>query len=145
MPVLRALSLAALLLAACGGSTTTTLVGPDAAPADGAEPADGATQPPGDAGPTTCGSAGTCPSGRICVVTVSGGGACFLPDDAGICPNGQHGGPGCCDNTTTTYDCQPLPAACSGTLSCACASPSLCTCGCQVTGPESLGCGCLAP
>ena len=65
-------------------------------------------------GPTPC-NGQTCKVGEACVVTTSGGGPCIMPDDAGVCPNGTHS-TGCCDNTTTTYACQALPAACGGAL-----------------------------
>jgi hypothetical protein len=52
----------------------------------------------------------------------------------------------CCDNSSTTYTCQPVPAACNGALACPCAAP-LCTCGgCQLDSqPNTLRCECLYP
>ena len=86
----------------------------------------------------------TCSGNEVCVVTTAGGGACILPDDAGVCPNGSHS-TGCCDNTTTTYACAALPDSCGGSLSCPCAE-SLCQCGgCGVADAGVLSCECLYP
>lgn len=87
-----------------------------------------------------------CEVGQACVVTTSSGGACELPDDAGVCPSGQTGVPGqCCDNTTVTYACQPLPPECNGQLACPCAT-SLCPCGdCLISASGRLECECLYP
>jgi hypothetical protein len=99
-----------------------------------------------DAGPTACGTA-TCAAGDICVVTESGGGPCLSPDDAGLCPDGKPPTGGCCNREVTDYACAPLPGACGGTLSCACAA-SLCTCGgCGVPNDvgNTLHCVCVVP
>lgn len=94
-------------------------------------------------GPTPC-NGQTCKVGEACVVTTAGGGACVMPDDAGVCPNGTHS-TGCCDNTTTTYACQALPAACGGALACPCAS-TLCQCGgCAIADAGVLQCQCMYP
>ncbi len=133
LPGLSAL-VAALALAACGGSSTPS--GSDAS-----------TDATTDSTTGTISCNGTpCPSGQACVITTAGGGACQAPDDAGLCPDGKPGTPGqCCDNTTTTYACQPLPAACNGALACPCAS-SLCQCGgCDIADAGTLKCTCLYP
>ncbi len=77
-------------------------------------------------------------------MTTAGGGPCIMPDDAGVCPNGTHS-TGCCDNTTTTYACAPIPSSCNGTLACPCAS-TLCQCGgCNLADAGVLECACLYP
>ncbi len=95
-------------------------------------------------GPTEC-NGQTCKVGEACVVTTAGGGACVMPNDAGVCPNGTHQTSGCCDNTTTTYACAALPASCGGVLACPCAE-SLCQCGgCAIADAGILTCACLYP
>ncbi len=117
---------------ACGGATTTD--GGDAGTDSGGGD---------DAAAVTC-NGQTCPSGEKCVITTSSGGACELPDDAGVCPNGTHT-TGCCDNTTVGYACQPLPSACGGKLSCPCAE-TLCQCGgCNIDNAGDLTCACEYP
>lgn len=94
-------------------------------------------------GPTPC-NGQECKSGEACVVTTSSGGACMAPGDAG-CPNGKPPVGPCCDNTTITYECKALPAACGGALACPCAEP-LCQCGgCAVADAGVLSCECLYP
>lgn len=113
-----------LALGACGG----TLSEQDAGHADVS---------------TSCGTT-TCTGGEICVVTTSSGGACMLPDDAGVCPDGTHTS-GCCSNVSTTYACKAVPSACGATLACPCAS-TLCQCGdCNVADAGVLQCRCLYP
>lgn len=67
-----------------------------------------------------------CTTGNVCVSNQTVGGALIEPNDAGACPTGMHlvpsGGtaPGHCE-ANPTYTCASRPAACAGTLSCACA------------------------
>ncbi len=92
------------------------------------------------------GPCGLCAAGDLCVVTTAGGGACELPNDAGVCSNGGTAPPGggCCDNTTITAACQHRPAACSGELSCGCAA-SLCSCMCTAASGSTVQCACEYP
>lgn len=132
----------AALGVACGGSTGTGSSS-DASADSGHEAMgqDGGT----DAQSVSC-DGSTCKPGQVCVVTTSSGGACQLPDDAGMCPNGKPGTPGqCCNNTSVGYACQTLPPSCNGKLACPCAE-SLCQCGgCQISGPNTLSCTCAYP
>src|SRR5947209_14418062 len=89
-----------LFLVGCGGATTSI---------------DGDAGTDGSSNHVTC-NAQTCGAGEVCVVLTAGGGACQIPEDGGLCPNGQPYTGGCCDNTTTTYKCTALPNACNGTL-----------------------------
>jgi hypothetical protein len=102
---------------------------------------------PGDAGAkeTPCGDR-SCTGGDVCVVTKSGGGPCLPPDDSGDCPDGLPPNGTCCNRLKTTYACEALPSACTGTLACPCAK-SLCQCGgCQLgDAPNTLSCGCFYP
>lgn len=121
----------ALGLFACGGSTIDV---------SGDAGGDASQQKTG----TTACDGQTCAEGEACVVLTAGGGACQLPDDAGVCPNGSHSN-GCCDNTTTTWTCTKLPSACNGALACPCAE-SLCQCGgCEVADAGVLSCQCMYP
>jgi hypothetical protein len=73
---------------------------------------------------------------------VSGG--VFIPEDAGACPEGEHpSGNGSCDHDPS-YSCQPIPAACNGKVSCACAQ-SLCFGMCQSASQDELDCVELVP
>jgi hypothetical protein len=94
---------------------------------------------------TSCGTT-TCVGSDVCVVTMSGGGPCLQPDPSGNCPDGLPPSGGCCNRTTTTYECKPLPSSCGGTLSCDCAQ-SLCQCGgCGLSEqPNTMSCGCFYP
>ncbi len=86
----------------------------------------------------------TCAVGEVCVVTTASGGACLQPDDAGVCPDGTHTA-GCCNQVSTTYACQRLPAACGGSAACPCAE-SLCQCGgCAITDAGAVACTCAYP
>lgn len=124
----------ALLMMGCGGAVVNI---------DGSDAASDSASDSQSSGNVEC-NGKTCGEGEACVVTTSGGGACELPDDAGVCPNGSHT-TGCCDNTTTTFACQKLPSACNGALSCPCAE-SLCQCGgCNLEDAGVLSCGCMYP
>jgi hypothetical protein len=79
--------------------------------------ADSSTE--GDGG-LACGTT-VCQTGEVCVVEGVSGGACLSPDDAGACPPGLMHTGACCTSPATAYFCQPLPAACGGTLACGCA------------------------
>ena len=77
----------------------------------------------------TCSPA--CTSGFVCVATGTQGGALIMPNDAGVCPAGRHlvGSDNCVSDLA--YACMTIPAGCSGTVTCACASslcPTLHTC-----------------
>jgi len=116
----------------CGGATTD-IGGSDAA-------TQGDVQ---QTGPISC-NGQTCAADQACVVTTSSGGACLMPDDAGVCPDGTHT-TGCCDNVSITYACAKLPDACQGALACPCAT-SLCECGgCDVADAGVLACECAYP
>jgi hypothetical protein len=80
--------------------------------------------PGSTSGTMTCNPA--CGSGSVCVGTGTSGGAIIVANDAGVCPPGTHptGFENRCDNDLG-YACQPIPAGCNGTVTCACAS-SLC-------------------
>lgn len=126
---MRILACSFVLLLACGGATQN--LGEDGG-------SDGSQQGSIDCNGQTCGE------GEACVVTTAGGGACQLPDDAGVCPNGTHT-TGCCDNTTTTWACAKIPDSCNGTLSCPCGG-ELCQCGgCEIADAGVLSCQCLYP
>ena len=108
----------------------------------------GNTLPDGGIAVASCDA---CTASEICVVTVSGGGPCLMPNDAGGCPNGSTASPGqCCDNSSTAYRCDARPSSCGQGLSCGCAM-SLCqNCLCQGTSPGSsavstLNCACEYP
>lgn len=124
------------VLGACGGAVQDS--GNDASANDGG--ADGSKQ---DSGPVAC-DGKTCGAGEACVVLTSSGGACELPDDAGVCPDGTHT-TSCCDNTTVGYTCAKIPDGCNGALGCPCAE-SLCQCGgCAVADAGVLACACEYP
>jgi hypothetical protein len=64
----------------------------------------------------------SCASPELCVQSQVAGGAVIFPDDAGACPAGREvGASGHCDDIPT-YTCVQRPAACTGAISCACAS-----------------------
>jgi len=98
----------------------------------------------GDAGGGPCGTT-SCNPGEMCVQTTTSGGACFAPSDGGACPPGTVMQGSCCVNMSTTSACQPIPAACGGSPSCACASTACGGCLCQGTTAGVLSCACLAP
>jgi hypothetical protein len=156
------LALCTALFVACGGSTAVLTTG-DASP-DGPSSDAGADVNPGDgsSGDSSAADGGmmdttpadvmgppcngmTCNPGEVCVVTTTSGGPCLQPDDAGACPPGSQKNGMCCTFTSTQSACQPLPAACAGVPSCACAS-SLCTgCMCQGASSSEVDCFCAAP
>jgi hypothetical protein len=76
------------------------------------------------------GSAQTCSppcaaADSICVASGVAGGVVVRVDDAGTCPSGYHPtGIGSCTQDLA-YACMTIPAGCSGTVNCTCAS-SLC-------------------
>jgi hypothetical protein len=77
-----------------------------------------------DGGGMSCSPA--CGPTSICVGTGTEGGAIIIANDAGVCPAGSHAtGPGSFCTRDLSYACQPIPAGCGGTVTCACAS-SLC-------------------
>jgi hypothetical protein len=85
-----------------------------------------------------------CGTGSVCVGTGTEGGVVIAPNDAGVCPTGSHlsGGsvPYC--QRDLSYGCQPIPAGCNGTITCACAG-TLCPSGpyiCQVSSSGELTC-----
>jgi hypothetical protein len=128
---MRILLLGLVALAACGGTVGSGI------------DASSDAQQQQDSGSTPC-NGQTCAPGEACVVTTSSGGACMPPDDAGVCPDGTHT-TGCCNNSSTTYECAPLPADCNGALACPCAE-SLCQCGgCDVVDAGVLACTCAYP
>jgi hypothetical protein len=126
LPLVAVLALLFLHAAACSSSSTGTLKPPmgDAAAASDTNVAFDAAQN-SDAPYVMCGGM-TCQRGDICVEDQLEGGAALLPDDAGNCPGSSvlSDAGGMCVNPPT-YHCKGLPAACSGTLTCACAA-SLC-------------------
>jgi hypothetical protein len=95
---------------------------------------------------TPCGDL-SCIAGDICVVTRSGGGPCLMPEDGGLCPDGQPPAGMCCNRTTTVYTCEHRPSTCNDGVSCACAAQLCEECGvCQdVNAPNTIGCGCFFP
>ncbi|MGO9710557.1 MAG: hypothetical protein ACLQBL_16945 [Polyangiaceae bacterium] len=89
-----------------------------------------------------CPAAG-CGAGQVCVNTTSCRPVCLA--DAGFsCPAGATQNGCCCEQSV----CETLPAACDGTLTCACAS-SLCTsgymCGVDSQNADTLDCSFLPP
>lgn len=89
-----------------------------------------------------CGPA--CNRGSVCVKEQVSGGARIPEDDAGACPQGEHpNGSGTCERDAT-YMCQPIPAACNGTVSCACAQ-GLCFGSCQNASQTQIECLALVP
>jgi hypothetical protein len=82
----------------------------------------------------------------VCVVTTTEGGACLMPGDNGLCPDGTKPAGACCVNSSTSYACKPLPSKCGSTLACPCAE-SLCQCGGCNLGEQknTLDCACYAP
>lgn len=88
--------------------------------------------------PTDCSP--PCSAGSVCVGSGVQGGAVFFAD-AGVCPQGRHAQGDVCVQDLS-YACMPMPSACNGTLSCACASATLCTQGhlCNVQSPTELTC-----
>ncbi|HEY1954607.1 MAG TPA: hypothetical protein VGH28_03330 [Polyangiaceae bacterium] len=130
---MRIVLLSFVALVACGGAVTN--LGGDDAGTD--------SQQQKQTGSVEC-NGQTCGEGEACVVLTAGGGACEMPDDAGICPDGTHT-TGCCNGLSTTYTCTKLPDSCNGTLACPCAE-SLCQCGgCQVADAGVLSCECMYP
>jgi hypothetical protein len=123
--------------------------GDDAGGVDGGgDDAGGADGGGGDDAGTLMTACGTCASSELCVVTVSGGGPCFPPNDAGVCPNGGTAPPGsCCSNQSTTYGCTPAPGGCNGSESCICGSDICQGCPCSTShGPVvTVSCMCEAP
>jgi hypothetical protein len=96
----------------------------------------------GGAGGGNCTPA--CGTGSACVGTGTVGGAIITPNDAGVCPTGSHlaGGTASFCEADLNYGCQPIPAGCNGTLTCACAG-TLCPSGpysCQVQSSGELTC-----
>jgi hypothetical protein len=99
----------------------------------------------GGAAATDCNP--TCGAGKVCVGTGTEGGALIMPNDAGVCPSGSHLSGNFCQNNLG-YACQPMPAACNGTLACPCAStlcPSTGPYSCQVASASELLCVELVP
>jgi hypothetical protein len=95
-------------------------------------------------GPGNCGTM-SCGMGQVCVKEHDSGGAVLILPDGGVCPPDHLPiGNGICVYDQTTYTCQPLPAACGATLSCACAA-TLCRCMCQGMTGDELDCVCLFP
>ncbi len=64
-----------------------------------------------------------CGAGSVCVGTGTQGGAVFFAD-GGVCPPGRHVENNRCVQDLT-FACMPIPSACNGNATCACAS-SLC-------------------
>ena len=89
-------------------------------------------------GATTCSPA--CGGGSVCVGTGTEGGAVIFPDDAGVCPSGTHLAGSSCQRDLS-YACMPIPFACGGAVTCACAS-TLCPSGhiCEAPGGDFLNC-----
>lgn len=84
-----------------------------------------------DGGGMSCSPA--CSTTSVCVGTGVEGGAVIVANDAGVCPAGSHpSGVGALCAHDLSFACKPIPAACGGTVTCACAS-SLC--------PTSYVCG----
>ncbi len=101
----------------------------------------------GGAGGGNCTPA--CLTGSVCVGTGTEGGALIMPNDAGVCPAGSHpsGGTVAFCERDLAYGCQPIPAGCNGTITCACAS-TLCPSGpytCQTPSAGELDCVELVP
>jgi hypothetical protein len=99
----------------------------------------------GGAPATDCNPA--CGAGKVCVGTGTEGGALIMPNDAGVCPSGSHLSGNFCQNNLG-YACQPMPAACNGTLACPCASTLCSSTGpysCQVASASELLCVELVP
>ncbi|MEI8256335.1 MAG: hypothetical protein WCJ30_11745 [Deltaproteobacteria bacterium] len=102
-----------------------------------------------DAGRETCGTT-TCAAGDLCVHTVSGGGPCRLPDDAGTCGPGEILTGNCCVSHSESWACRPRPTACNPALSCGC-DTTLCNvngatgCPCTSAAGSQVECGCYYP
>ena len=71
-------ALSTFAICACGGSSSS----------DGSGVSDASDDVTHYQGTTPC-DGKTCQAGEACVVTTAGGGACVMPDDAGLCPNGN--------------------------------------------------------
>jgi hypothetical protein len=93
---------------------------PDGGAPDGGE---GGVGQDGSSGAVVCGDA-TCAKDEICFRQEPfPGGACYPPD--GGCPAGSSPSGSCCV-ADPVYRCAPLPAACDGQLTCACAKETFC-------------------
>ncbi|HVT07015.1 MAG TPA: hypothetical protein VHO67_06140 [Polyangia bacterium] len=78
----------------------------------------------GQGGANTTGCTPACAAGSICVASGTEGGAVFLAD-AGVCPAGRHADNNICVQDLS-YVCRPIPAACTGAVTCSCAAPDVC-------------------
>ena len=109
------LVLGALALFACG-NTVNDKPAPDAGDDASDDQASDATNPV----PVACGAT-TCAAGDFCILSCTGNPAyCDAPDDAGVCPSGEHlatscqYGPGAqldgggCSNVAYGSSCKPL-------------------------------------
>jgi hypothetical protein len=152
------LCLAIPLASGCGGTETAGRGGADGGPADSSATSDG-THTTRDASPET--------SGDAAVSDVTSARDAVLSDvtsDASVCRSGEVlvlttgcspvGPPMCGDGGTLKGDCcsysgcEPLPAGCMGTVSCACARtlcPKNYMCGVDMTNPDTLTCGFFPP
>ncbi|HVY39039.1 MAG TPA: hypothetical protein VHM31_13935, partial [Polyangia bacterium] len=78
----------------------------------------------GQGGATASGCTPACTAGSICVGSGIEGGAVFEAD-AGVCPPGRHAVNNICVQDLS-YACRPIPAACTGAVTCSCAA-TLCS------------------
>jgi hypothetical protein len=99
---------------------------------------------PPDAGSVTCGAV-TCGAGDICVMNQFEGGAVQLPNDAGMCPDGESNLGGHCQ-PLPTFHCAVAPSGCAAGLTCGCAQ-SVCDPGfmCMQASAGLVQCFLLAP
>jgi hypothetical protein len=96
---------------------------PDGGAGDGGRGGGGGGGQGGSSGTVVCGDA-SCATGEICIRQQPfPGGACYPPD--GGCPTGSSPSGPCCV-ADPVYRCAPLPAACNGEPTCACAKETFC-------------------
>jgi hypothetical protein len=98
----------------------------------------------GAGGSTDCNP--PCTGQTVCVGSGVEGGVLVFPGDGGVCPSGRHlQGNTCASNLT--YACEPIPSGCNGTVTCSCASASLCTSQqiCSMLGANEITCVLAAP
>jgi hypothetical protein len=94
---------------------------------------------------TSCGDA-ACGAAQVCVRTQTLGGAQNCPGDGGTCPQGYELVGGCCV-MTPVWNCVARPAGCGASVTCACATGTLCMSGqvCSMPRDNQIDCTLLAP